>query len=67
MINVPALELVQPRTDGLKDDPALKAVGGVGRDQEAAVSGHRSPQKAPEGHAALESGQFTGEIAEALL
>jgi hypothetical protein len=45
----------------------VKAVGGIGRKQEAAVSGYGAPQKAPEGHAALESGQFTGEIAEALL
>jgi hypothetical protein len=39
MINVPALELAQPRAGGLKYHPALKAVGGVGREQEAAVSG----------------------------
>jgi hypothetical protein len=45
----------------------MKAVRRVGREQEAAVSGHGPPQEAPEGHAVLESGQFTGEITEALL
>jgi hypothetical protein len=67
MTNAPMLEPVQARADGLKDHPALKAVGGVGREQEAAVSGYGAPQKAPEGHAALESGQLAGEVSEALL
>jgi hypothetical protein len=47
----PTLELVQPRADGLKNHPALKAVGGVGREQEAAVSDSGSAEEAPEGRA----------------
>jgi hypothetical protein len=53
MIKVPALELVQTGADGLKDHPALKAVGGVGREQEAAVSARGAPQATPEGQVAL--------------
>jgi hypothetical protein len=45
----------------------VKTVGRVGRKQEAAVSGHGPPQKAPEGHAGFQSGQLAGEVAEALL
>jgi hypothetical protein len=45
----------------------MKAVGGIGREQEAAVSGYRAPQKAPEGRAGFQSGQLAGEVAEALL
>jgi hypothetical protein len=67
MATFPALEVVQARADGLKGRPALKAVGGVGRKQETAVSGHGPAQKAPEGHAALQPGLLTREIPEALL
>jgi hypothetical protein len=56
------LELVQPRADGLKGRPTVKTVGRVGREQEAAVSGQGSPQKAPEGHAALQSGLLGGQV-----
>jgi len=63
----PVLDLVQPHADGLKGRPAVKAVGRVGREQEAAVSGYGSPQKAPEGHAALQPGLLAGEVPEALL
>ena len=66
MIRSPALKSLQPGADGLKSRPALKAVGGIGREQEAAVSGHGAPQKAPEGHAAFESGLLAGEVPEAL-
>jgi hypothetical protein len=58
---------MQSRADRLKRRPAVKAVGRVGRQQEAAVSGYRAPQKAPQGHAALPSGLFADEIPEALL
>jgi hypothetical protein len=67
MINVPALELVQAGADGLDRYPAMKAVGRVGRVQEAAVSSYGAPQKAPQGHAALQAGLFAGEVSEALL
>jgi hypothetical protein len=40
----PALELVQPRADGLNRHPALKAVRRVGRPEETAVSGQRPAQ-----------------------
>ena len=62
MINVPALELVQAGADGLDRHPAMKAVGGVGRKQETAVSGQGAPQEAPEGHAALESSLLAGKV-----
>jgi hypothetical protein len=45
----------------------VKAVGGVGREQEAAVSGCSAPQKAPEGRAGFQPGLLAGEVAEALL
>ena len=45
----------------------MKAVGGVGREQEAAVSGHGAPQKAPEGRVGFQSGMLAGEVPEALL
>ena len=64
---LPAFEPVQPRADGLKDHPALKAVGGVVRQQEAAVSARGAVQETPEGHAALQPGQLAGEVADALL
>ena len=48
MTRFPVFELVQPGADGLKDHPALKTVGGVGREQEAAVSGQKAPTKIPE-------------------
>jgi hypothetical protein len=67
MIKVPALESVQAGADGLDRHPALKAVGGAGRKQEAAVSGQGAPQEAPEGHAGFQSGQLAGEVAEASL
>jgi hypothetical protein len=51
MTRSPTLELVQPRADGLKDHPALKAVGGVVRQQEAAVSGRGAAQETPKGRA----------------
>jgi hypothetical protein len=66
MTSFSALELVQPRADGLNRRPAVKAVGGVGRKQEPAVSGHGPPQKAPEGHAALQSGLLADEVTKAL-
>ena len=66
MTRPPAFELVQPRADGLKDHPALKAVGGVGCKQEAAVSGHSPALETPEKHAALQPGLLAGEITEAL-
>jgi hypothetical protein len=51
--NAPAFESVQPRADGLNRRPAVEAVGRVGREQEAAVSGHGPAQEAAEGQAAL--------------
>jgi hypothetical protein len=67
MTSFPALESVQPRADGANRRPAVKAVYRVGREQEAAVSGHSPAQETPEGHAALESGLFAGEVIKALL
>jgi hypothetical protein len=67
MTGFPALEPVQPCADGLKDHPALKAVGGVGREQEAAVSGQRPSQETPEAYITLQPGLLAGEVLEALL
>jgi hypothetical protein len=58
---------MQSRADRLKRRPAVKAVGRVGRQQEAAVSSYGAPQKAPQGHAALQAGLLAGEVSEALL
>ena len=63
MTRFPALESVQPRADGLNGRPALKAVGAVGRQQEAAVSARGPAQKTPEGHAGFQSGLLAGELA----
>lgn len=61
------LELIQPHADGLKGRPAVEAVGGVGREQEAAVSGRGPAHEAPQGHVALQPGLLAGEVTEALL
>jgi hypothetical protein len=45
----------------------MEAVSGIGREQEAAVSGDGSPQKAPEGRAALQAGLLADKVSEALL
>jgi hypothetical protein len=45
----------------------MKTVGGVGREQEAAVSKRGAPQKAPQGRAALQPDLLAGEVPEALL
>jgi hypothetical protein len=66
-ISSPAFEPVQPRADGLDRRPAVKTLGGIGRAQEAAVSGRGPPQETPEGRAGLESGQLADEVSEALL
>jgi hypothetical protein len=58
----PALEPVQPRADALNGRPAVKAVGRVGREQEAAVSGDGAPQEAPEGRVALQPGLLADEV-----
>jgi hypothetical protein len=42
-------------------------MGGVGREQEAAVSNRSAPQEALQGHAALQSGLLAGEVTQALL
>ena len=63
----PAFEPVQPRADGLNRRPAVKAVGRVGRKQEAAVSGQGAPQEAPDGRAGLQSVLLAGEVPQALL
>jgi hypothetical protein len=41
-------------------------MGGVGRKQEAAVSGCGPAQEMPEGQADLQSGLLAGEVTEAL-
>jgi hypothetical protein len=45
----------------------VEAVCRVGRKQEAAVSGYGAPQKAPEGHAALQAGLLAHKVSQALL
>jgi hypothetical protein len=67
MASSPALEPVQPRADGANRYPAVEAVSGLARVQETAVSDQGSPQEAPEGHPALQSGLLAGEVAKALL
>ena len=64
---LPALELFQTGADGLDRRPAVKTVGRVSGGLKPAVSGHGPAQETPEGHAAFESGQLAGEVAEALL
>jgi hypothetical protein len=67
MARFPVLKSLQPRADGVQGRPALKAVGRVVRQQEAAVSGQCPAQETPQGHAALESGLLAGEVPETLL
>jgi hypothetical protein len=52
-ISTPALKSLQPGANGLNRRPAVKTVGGAGREQETAVSGGGPAQETPEGHAAL--------------
>ena len=56
MANAPALELVQPRADGANRHPAVKAVGRLGREQEAAVSGRGPPARNAGGARRLSTG-----------
>ena len=53
MTRFPVFELAQPGADGANRHPAVKAVGGVGREQEAAVSGQCPAQQTPERRVAV--------------
>ena len=62
MTTLPAFEPFQARADGVQGRPAVKTVGGVGREQEATVSGQCPAQEAPEGRVGFQSGQLVGEV-----
>jgi hypothetical protein len=67
MARFPALKSRPPDANGVNRRPAVEAVDRVGREQEAAVSGHGPVQETPEGCAALQSGLFAGEEVETAL
>jgi hypothetical protein len=62
MTGFPVFEVVQRRADGTNRHPAVEAVSGLARMHKTAVSGYGAPQKAPQGHAALQAGLFAGEV-----